>query len=257
MGPGPSLDRQLGLIARTAPGKVVVAALDTALRALAQAAVPVELAFTLHPLDGNLAKVEGLRLDFPLVYFEGAHPRIAAASPRPLFACEAGGLLDRAHPLFGAAGRYASEGTVLLAALEVLDALAVEQTGLCGIDLALAGEVSHAGGRRADAGTRLQVPARGGGSVLTTPSLDLHRRRLERWLARKPRRLVDLTAAGATVAGLEARPLEEWLADAPAHPATDLRRPDPSRTLGRDFRADQARQAARLALEAATRQAGE
>jgi len=257
IGPGPSLEGQLGQLARAASRGVPITALDTALRPLLEAGIPVDLLFTLHPLEENLAKVEGLAIDCPVVYFEAAHPQIAAAGPRPLFACEAGGLLDRAHPLFGAHGRYSSEGTVLIAALEVLAAIPAARIGLCGIDLALAGEARYAGGRAAAPGARVEVPARDGGTTLTTPSLALHRTRLERWLARTPRRVVDLTAAGAAVAGLPRRTLDAWLADRAPEPAVDLRSGISARILGDDPRAEQALIAARSALEVATRPASE
>ncbi|MBP7146667.1 MAG: DUF115 domain-containing protein [Acidobacteria bacterium] len=218
--PGPSLAGQLGLLAR--PERPFLVALDTSLRALASAGVRPDLVVTVDGTPANLAKFEGVALDAPLVFSEGARPEIVAAARAAVFACERGGLLDRAHPLFGAAGCCSSCGSVLHAALDVLLAAGARPVVLAGADLALTGGAAHAGSAAPGSAWR-EVAARGGGTVATSESLWRHRRRILRRIAREPAGAVlDATAAGAALPGVPRTDLAAWLDAAPA-PAREQR----------------------------------
>lgn len=209
--PGPSLERQIPLLmGRRLP---LVAALDTSLRALAHAGIRPDLAFTLDPTRANLAKFREVPMDLPLVFFAGARPEAIRRAMRPVFACEADDLLDRAHPFFGRGGRHRSDGTVLLAALDVLLSAGCDPIVLVGADLALTGGKTHAGPSTSTPASLLRVQGKDGRLVATTGSLWRHRRRLIRRLGEIPEgRVLDATVAGASLPNCRRIDLAEWCA---------------------------------------------
>ncbi len=252
--PGPSLAGDLPWLRAHRDELPVLVALDASLRALRGAGIRPDLVVTLDPSPRNTHKFrseEGpapgaddgrarpdvaprnllppgpnppgtgpaparwLHRDLPVVFFEGARPEVVAAAGRPLFACERGGLLDRAHPAFGRAGTYRSGGTVLLAALDVLLQLGAGPVGLLGADLALGpGGAYGTGGERpgGEKGRVLEVPGRDGEMVRTTETLWRHRRRLLRRIAaEEPGRVVDLSGKGADLPGVPRADLRSWV----------------------------------------------
>ncbi|RMG42401.1 MAG: DUF115 domain-containing protein [Acidobacteria bacterium] len=255
--PGPSLEGQLGLLAREVPRRAAaLVALDTSVPALQAAGVPVDLAVTLDGTEGGRRKILRCRSLPPLVFFEGARPEALDRCEGALYACERGGLLDRADELFGREGRYDSHGSVLLAALDVLLANGAGPIFLAGADLALTGGRAHAGGGAAEG--EMSVPGKDGRPVPTTESLWRHRRRLLRRAAGVPQgRIVDVTAAGATLPGLPRAALEDVLAALPRRggghlPLHERALAVAERGAGHDAaEAERARRAALRALEEA------
>ncbi|UCF67196.1 MAG: DUF115 domain-containing protein [Acidobacteriota bacterium] len=212
LAPGPSLESQLGTLRGSPP--LTIAALDTLLGMTRREGFRVDLAVTLDATERNLRKFDGLDQLPPLIVFEEARPKAVSCSRLPLFACERGGLLDRADRFLGLEGRYVSRGSVLLAAVDVLLAVGVAPLILAGADLALTGGRAHAGhGRRVSvAQSSLTVPGRSGGRVPTAESLWRHRRRLIRRVhALPPAQLLDATAAGAEIPCLTRITLQEAL----------------------------------------------
>ncbi|MFN7965862.1 MAG: 6-hydroxymethylpterin diphosphokinase MptE-like protein [Acidobacteriota bacterium] len=208
--PGPSLEQDLRQLARES--RPLMVALDTSLRRLGSAGIRPDLAVTLDPTRGNLGKFTAQDPELPLVFFASARPEAVAAARHRFFACEAGGLLDRAHPWFGREGRVSSQGSVLLGALDLLLAAGAGPIALVGVDLALTDRRTHAGSEHQSGDTLRTVAARDGGVVQTTESLWRHRRRLLRRVAPLPfGQVIDATRHGAELPGLLRQRLETFL----------------------------------------------
>lgn len=215
--PGPSLEGDLAELAHAE--RPLLVALDTALRPLTAAGIHADLAVTLDPTPSNLAKFAAQDPEQPLVFFGSARPEAIEAARCRFFALEAGDLLDQSDAWFGREGRVATNGSVLLAALELLLAWGAETIALVGVDLALDGARTHAalpdgsGAHSLDPSVPLRmVEARGGGVVATTESLWRHRRRLLRRLdLLAPGRVIDATRRGAALPGVTRQLLGELL----------------------------------------------
>jgi hypothetical protein len=202
------------LVAATRPFTV---ALDTALRPLAAAGIVPDLAVTLDPTESNTAKFQGVAIDFPILFFGGARPEAFGQTAWPIFAWEQGGLFDGIHPGFQRSGPFHSDGSVLLATVDILLRAGVDPLVLVGADLALTFGKGHAAGAGATAvragAARRTVPGKDGGQVPTSESLWRHRRRLNRRLqAERDGRVLDGSAAGARIGNTRRIDLGDWLA---------------------------------------------
>ncbi|GEM_PF-3346330 len=203
--PGPSLEQQLPLLGRMR--RPLTVALDTSVRTLLAAGIVPDAIVTLDPTPKNLAKLAGVEIDPPLIFFEGARPEFVSRAKRPVYACERGGWLDLCDPFFGSHGTYESCGSVLHAAVDVVLAAGASQVALVGADLALGPESATQ-----DGATRRMVEGRGGEVMRTSESLWRHHRRIVRRLQREaPGRVLDARAFGANIPGIEQISLEEWL----------------------------------------------
>jgi hypothetical protein len=207
--PGPSL--QFDLPERWPSTRPWIVALDTAWRVLAARGLELDLCVTLDPTPGNRQKFACQDPAVPLVFFDGARPEPVARAECVLHACEAGGVLDRSDPWFGQSGRFASDGSVLLGALDLMLRCNARRIGLMGSDLALHDGQLHAASGAEPIDSPLSVISKSGEQIATTRSLWRHRRRLLRRIQPEPAgRVVDLASRGALLPDLRRESLAEF-----------------------------------------------